>query len=67
MEREARNVELGSAGLPIGVQVAARPWQEHIALAAMRAIQDAARVREGYPTTPVKLPKTKKEEEEEND
>jgi len=52
----ARKVELGSAGLPVGVQVVARPWQDHIALAAMQAIQDAARGREGYPVTPIDLP-----------
>jgi fatty acid amide hydrolase len=40
VERAARLIELGSAGLPIGVQVVARPWQEHIALAAMQAIED---------------------------
>jgi len=57
VERAARSVEAGSAGLPVGVQVIARPWQEHIALAVMRTIQEAARTREGYPTTPVDLPK----------
>ncbi|MCS7056934.1 MAG: amidase [Thermoflexales bacterium] len=48
----ARRVDIGSAGLPIGVQVAARPWQEHVALAVMRFIQDEARQREGYPGKP---------------
>lgn len=48
-----RKVEAGSTGLPIGVQVAARPWQEHAALAAMRAVQDAARRQPDYPRTPV--------------
>jgi fatty acid amide hydrolase len=49
----ARAVEAGSAGLPIGVQVAARPWQEHIALAAMQAIEEGARASADYPATPV--------------
>jgi fatty acid amide hydrolase len=49
VQRTARQAELGSAGLPLGVQVAARPWREHVALAAMRAIQAAARTREDYP------------------
>lgn len=31
--------QVGSAGLPVGVQVAARPWREHVALAAMQAIE----------------------------
>lgn len=49
----ARATELGSAGLPIGVQVVARPWREDIALAAMAAIEIAARERPGFPLTPV--------------
>ena len=65
IERAARTVELGSVGLPMGVQVAARPWQEHIALAAMRAIQEAARGREGYPATPISPPKPKSEQDDE--
>ncbi len=48
----ARKVDIGSAGLPVGVQVAARPWQEHVVLAAMKVIQDQARKRADYPTTP---------------
>jgi fatty acid amide hydrolase len=36
VEKAARRCELGSAGLPIGVQIAARPWREYEALAAMR-------------------------------
>jgi fatty acid amide hydrolase len=51
VERAARSAELGSAGLPLGVQVVARPWREHVALAAMRAIQEAARTNEDYPGT----------------
>jgi fatty acid amide hydrolase len=35
----ARQVEQGSAGLPVGVQVVARPWQDDVALAAMGAIE----------------------------
>jgi Asp-tRNA(Asn)/Glu-tRNA(Gln) amidotransferase A subunit family amidase len=41
MERAATRTEQGSAGLPVGVQVVARPWREHVALAAMRAIEEA--------------------------
>jgi fatty acid amide hydrolase len=48
-ERAAKRAELGSAGLPISVQVVARPWREHVALAAMRAIEDAARQQADYP------------------
>lgn len=49
VERAARAVEQGSAGLPVGVQLAARPWQEHVVLAAMRTLHDAARARPDYP------------------
>jgi fatty acid amide hydrolase len=49
----ARQVEQGSAGLPVGVQVVARPWREHVALAAMAAIERAARERPEFPATPL--------------
>lgn len=49
VEETARKVEQNSAGLPIGVQVVARPWREHVALAVMRAIEQVASTREGYP------------------
>jgi fatty acid amide hydrolase len=53
VDAAARKVDKDSVGLPIGVQVVARPWQEHIALVAMQAIQDALRSREDYPATPI--------------
>jgi fatty acid amide hydrolase len=53
MERAARVAEQGSAGLPVGVQIVARPWCEHVAFAAMRAIQDSLSTRPDYPKTPV--------------
>jgi len=46
----ALQVEQGSVGLPVGVQVVARPWKEHVALAAMAAIERAARARPGHPS-----------------
>jgi fatty acid amide hydrolase len=52
VEQTAYRVEQGSEGLPIGVQVVARPWRDHVALAAMRAIEDAARRRDGFPMLP---------------
>jgi fatty acid amide hydrolase len=42
-EKAAAKVEAGSAGLPLGVQVAGRPWAEHQVLAAMRVIEAAKR------------------------
>jgi fatty acid amide hydrolase len=52
MQRAARNAEIGSVGLPIGVQVVARPWREHVALAAMLAIEEAARAQADHPERP---------------
>lgn len=48
-EKAARRSEKGSAGLPVGVQVVARPWREHVALAAMRTIEAAASAHDDYP------------------
>jgi fatty acid amide hydrolase len=52
VDRVARETERGSAGLPIAVQVIARPWQDHVALAAMAAIEAASKQRPDYPTRP---------------
>jgi fatty acid amide hydrolase len=52
VERKAIETERGSAGLPVGVQVIARPWREHEALAAMGAIEAAARKQPDYPAAP---------------
>jgi fatty acid amide hydrolase len=49
LERAAQATERGSAGLPVGVQVVARPWQEHIAFAAMRAIEASLHGNADYP------------------
>jgi len=49
VQRAARAAEQGSAGLPLGVQVVARPWREHVALAAMQTIQEGARTHDDYP------------------
>jgi Asp-tRNA(Asn)/Glu-tRNA(Gln) amidotransferase A subunit family amidase len=46
-------VETESAGLPVGVQVVARPWREHVALAVMGAVEEWARQRPDFPLTPV--------------
>jgi fatty acid amide hydrolase len=49
----ALQTETGSEGLPIGVQVIARPWREDVALAVMAALESAARERRDFPRTPV--------------
>lgn len=53
VERGAYETEVGSAGLPVGVQIVARPWHEHVALAAMSALESIARERTDFPKTPV--------------
>lgn len=52
VEQAARAAEQGSTGLPVGVQVVARPWRDHVALAAMRAIEEDARKRDDFPASP---------------
>jgi Asp-tRNA(Asn)/Glu-tRNA(Gln) amidotransferase A subunit family amidase len=52
VDQVARDTERDSAGLPIGVQVIARPWRDHVALAAMTAIEAAARTQPDYPGRP---------------
>ena len=52
IERAALETERGSAGLPVGVQIVARPWRDHVALAAMRAVEEVARTRPDYPALP---------------
>jgi fatty acid amide hydrolase len=42
VDRAARSVERGSAGLPVGVQVVARHWRDDVALAVMAALEAAA-------------------------
>ncbi len=51
--RAARAVEVASSGLPVGVQVAARPWREDVALAVMAALESHFRSRPDFPHTPV--------------
>jgi fatty acid amide hydrolase len=55
VQRAARRVELGSAGMPLGVQVAARPWRDDLVLALMRTIEKQARERPDYPHCPPPL------------
>ena len=48
VQRAAAKVESGSVGLPVGVQVVALPWQEHVALAAMKVIEASANARNDF-------------------
>jgi fatty acid amide hydrolase len=52
LERTAREVDAGSAGLPVGVQVAARAWREDIVLSVLTALEEDLRAREDYPRRP---------------
>jgi fatty acid amide hydrolase len=52
VERAAAQTDAGSVGLPIGVQVVARPWREDVVLAVMRRLQDSIRERPDYPSRP---------------
>ncbi len=53
VEKRCAEVEAGSAGLPVGVQVVARPWQEDRVLAAMIAIEARVIGDSAYPRTPI--------------
>jgi fatty acid amide hydrolase len=50
--RAARTAEQGSAGLPVGVQIAGRHWREDLVLAAMAAIETTVSDHPGHPTLP---------------
>ncbi len=51
--RAAGEVDASSFGLPIGVQVAARPWREDVALAVMQALESHFAKTDDFPQTPV--------------
>ena len=53
--RRAARVDAMSVGLPIGVQIATRPWKDHVALAVMGAIEAEVARDDGFPATPVLL------------
>ncbi len=52
VERMAIECERNSAGLPVGVQVAARHWREDIVLNVMGVIEDQFSGSPGYPRRP---------------
>ena len=55
MDRAARRVDRGSAGLPVGVQVAARPNREDLIFAVMGAVETALSGSVDYPRVPAAL------------
>jgi fatty acid amide hydrolase len=54
-DRVARRVDKGSGGLPVGVQVAARPNREDLILAVMDAVQNALSGSVDFPRLPPPL------------
>lgn len=55
LDRVAASAEADSAGLPIGVQVVTRPYQETLLLAVMSSIEMVVRDTDDYPVAPVTL------------
>ncbi len=53
IEKKVASIDERSVGLPVGVQVVAAPYREHVLLAVMRAIEAGVRDDEGYPRTPI--------------
>jgi fatty acid amide hydrolase len=49
----ARQVDAGSFGLPVGVQVVSRPWREDQVLAVMSALEKHFRATNDFPLTPI--------------
>jgi len=56
VDRAARRVDKNSAGLPVGVQVAARPNREDLIIAVMAAIETGLSGSVDYPRVPSGLP-----------
>jgi len=52
LEKRAAAVDEQSSGLPLGVQVVARPWREDLVLAVMQAIEEEVRSSALFPMTP---------------
>ena len=52
VERAARQVEVGSFELPVGVQVVARHWREDLVLGIMSVLEEHFRSQPGYPVNP---------------
>ncbi len=53
VEKRAAEIEAQSVGLPLGVQLVARPRSEGVLLAAMRKLEELARAKGSYPNVPV--------------
>jgi len=49
LQKRAAEVDRGSQGLPVGVQVAGRPWREDVVLAVMKAVEDRVKDDRDFP------------------
>ncbi|MGE0600797.1 MAG: amidase [Dehalococcoidia bacterium] len=52
VDRAARKVEEGSAGMPVGVQVVGRHWREDVVLAVMAQLEEHFRAQPDFPARP---------------
>ncbi len=55
LDKHAVSIDANSVALPVGVQVAGKPWQESLVLALMAAIETSCRADHEFPFTPVVL------------
>jgi fatty acid amide hydrolase len=53
LAKMAAAIDQDSAGLPVGVQLVGRPFEEHTVLAAMIQLEELARARPDFPRTPI--------------
>lgn len=53
LEKRAAEVDEGSAGLRVGVQVVARPWREEVVLRLLTVLDEGLRGDDGYPRLPL--------------
>ncbi len=51
--RAGNEVDHGSSGLPVGVQVVAPHWRDDVALAVMAALEASSRDTDDHPLTPI--------------
>ena len=53
IDRKKAGIDADSVGLPVGVQVVARPYREDIALAVMKSLEQGIERDDNFPITPV--------------
>ena len=53
LDKKVAQIQRGSAGLPIGVQLVGRPWREEVVLAAMKAVEAEATRGSEFPSVPI--------------